>query len=111
MNSFGRGSDKKDSNKASIITRETVGMTLLLFGVILFFLAVTSPYVFGDPGAAITAFLVGVFGFFFYPLDLLMVYLGLTLVVGKSFIPVIRILRGLFLVFCVFFIVPTATAE
>ncbi|MDE6677113.1 MAG: hypothetical protein K2K12_05325, partial [Clostridia bacterium] len=111
VNSFGRGGDKKEKSKASIVTRETLGMTLLLFGVIVFFIAVTSPYIFGDPGAAITAFFVGVFGLCFYPLDLLLVYWGVTLVIGKKPIPTKWILRGLFLVVCVFFLVHVATAE
>ena len=111
MNSLGRGNGNKEKSKASIITRETVGMTLLLFGIIVFFIAVTSPYIFGDPGAAITAFFLGVFGLFFYPLDILLVYLGITLVIGKRPIPAKWLLRGLFFVLCVFFIVHIATAE
>lgn len=111
MNSLGRGNDKKEKSKASVITRETVGMTLLLFGIIIFFIAVSSPYIFGDPGAAITAFFLGVFGLFFYPLDILLIYLGVTFVIGKKPIPARWILRGLFLVLCVFFLVHIATAE
>ncbi|MDE5897129.1 MAG: hypothetical protein K2H43_04885, partial [Clostridia bacterium] len=111
MNSLGRGDDKKEKNKASVMTRETIGMTILLFGALVFFIAVTSPYVFGDPGAAITAFFLGLFGIFFYPLDILLIYWGFVLVSGKKLIPAKWILRVGLVVLSVFLIVHLATSE
>jgi DNA segregation ATPase FtsK/SpoIIIE-like protein len=111
VNSLGRGDEKRDKNKASVITRETVGMTMLLFGAIIFFIAVTGPIVFGAPGTAITAFFLGLFGYFFYPLDLFIIYLGVSLISGKKFISGKWLARGLFLIASVFLIVHTATAE
>ena len=111
MNSFGRGDDKKEKNRASVMTRETVGMTILLFSVIIFFIAATGKYVFGDPGAAITAFFLGLFGIMFYPLDLLFIYLGCVMVFGKKLIPAKWIVRAGLFALSVFFIVHLATAE
>lgn len=111
MNSFGRGDKQDDKKKASVITRETVGMTLLLFGAVILLIAITGPYLFGDAGVAITAFFVGLFGLFFYPLDIFVIYLGLAMVCGKSFIPVKWLLRVFLLTLSVFAIVHLATAE
>lgn len=111
MNGVGRGDDKEKKGKFSVVTRETVGMTFLLFGAILFLIAVTGPYLFGDIGVAITAFFIGIFGFAVYPLLLLLIYLSAKLVFSKKPVPVKWILRIAFLALAVFFIVHTATAE
>ena len=111
MNSFGRGDKQDDQKKASVITRETIGMTLLLFGAVIFLIAITGPYLFGDPGVAITAFFVGLFGLFFYPLDLIIVYLGIAMVCGKMLIPVKWLLRVALLTLSVFAIVHLVTSE
>lgn len=111
VNSFGRGDKQDDKKKASVITRETVGMTLLLFGAVIFLIAITGPYLFGDPGVAITAFFVGLFGLFFYPLDLIIIYIGVAMVCGKNLIPVKWLLRVALLTLSVFAIVHLATAE
>lgn len=111
MNSLGRGDKQDDKKKASVITRETIGMTLLLFGAVIFLIAVTGPYLFGDPGVAITSFFVGLFGLFFYPLDLFVIYLGVVMVCGKSLIPVKWLVRAGLLTLAVFAIVHLATAE
>ena len=68
MNGFGRGEENKKDKKVSVISRETVGMTLLLFSAVAFLITVTGPYLFGDVGLAITAFFLGLFGFAAYPL-------------------------------------------
>ncbi len=110
MNGLGRG-EKKQENKISVVTRETVGMTMLLFSIIIFLIVVTGKLVFGDIGTAITAFFVGLLGFFVYPFLILAAYLSLTLVSGKKFLPVGWIVKGLLVTLAVFFIVHTATAE
>ena len=111
MNGVGRGDKNDKKGKNTLLSRETVGMTLLLFSVIVFFIAATGPYVFGDIGVAITAFFVGVFGFFVYPLLLLVVYLSAVLVSGKRRLPVKWVLKAMLLLAAVFFIVHAATAE
>ncbi len=110
MNGLGRG-EKKEESKFSVVTRETVGMTLLLFSIIIFLIAVTGKLVFGDIGTAITAFFVGLLGFFVYPFLILVAYLSLTLVTGKKLIPTGWLVKGLLVTLAVFFIVHTATAE
>ena len=111
MNSLGRGDNKKERNKASVMTRETFGMTFMLFGAIMFFIAVTGKLVFGSVGTAITAFFVGLFGFLFYPLDLLFIYLGFVMVFGKKPIPAKWLLRFFLLTLSIFLIVHLATSE
>ncbi len=110
VNGFGRGEDKQKEKKISVISRETVGMTLLLFSAIAFLIVVTGPYLFGDVGRAITAFFVGVFGLNVYPLLLIVALLSLGLVLGKSILGRKWLLRGGLFIVCVFFIVHTATA-
>lgn len=110
LNGFGRGDGNEKKNKASVITRETVGMTLLLFSAVLFFITVTGQYVFGSVGVAITAFFVGLAGFLAYPALLLLVYVGFSLTFGKSPVPVKWLVRGGLLVLAVFLIVHLATS-
>ncbi len=111
MNGIGRGEEQTKKDRASVVTRETVGMTFLLFGAVAFFIAVTGKAVFGDVGGAITAWLVGAFGWLVYPLLVLLVYESIVLVFGKKLISVKWTLRGFFLVISVFLIVHTATSE
>ena len=86
-------------------------MTLLLFCAVIFFIAVTGRYVFGDIGLAITAFFMGLAGYFIYPLLLLAIYCSAVLVSGKKLIPARWLLRTVLLLAAVFFIVHTATSE
>lgn len=112
MNGFGRGGeDKQKKERVSVITRETIGMTLLLFSAISFFIAVTGRYVFGDVGVAITAFYLGLFGFLTYPLLVLLMYISVVLVFGKKPVSAKWLVRGGLLVLAVFLIVHTATSE
>ena len=110
VNGFGRGEDKQKEKKLSVISRETVGMTLLLFSAIAFLIIVTGPFLFGDVGRAITAFFVGVFGFMAYPLLLAVVVLSFGLVIGKKILSRRWVLSLGLLTVAVFFIVHTATA-
>ncbi len=111
MNGIGRGEDKNKKEKNSILTKETVGMTMLLFSIIVFFIAVTGPIIFGDIGVAITAFFIGLSGFFIFPLLLLLIIESVSLIAGKKLIPSRFIFRTFLLIFAVFTIVHTATAE
>ena len=112
MNGIGRGEEKKNNkDKLSVLTRETFGMTLLLFSAVAFLIAVTGRYIFGGIGVAITSFLVGLFGFFVYPLLILLMYISVSMVAGKKFLPVRLVVRATLLIAAVFLIVHTATAE
>ena len=111
LNGVGRGEEQQNKNKGSLFTKETVGMTLLLFSAVIFFIAVTGRYVFGEIGLAITAFFVGLTGYFVYPLLLLAMYASAVMVFGKKFVPARWIVRVYLLLAVVFFIVHTATSE
>ncbi len=113
VNGVGRGSeDNRDkNNKAKIATRETVGMTFLLFGGLLFFIVATGPLLFGDVGKAITAFFLGTAGFYAYFLLVALVVGSISLVSGKRLLPKGWTLRTVLFVTAVFFIVHAATAE
>ncbi len=93
------------------MTRETVGMTLLLFSAVMFFICVTGTYLFGEIGVAITAFCLGICGFLAYPLLLFMVYQSIVLVFGKGKISWRWKLRVALFLISVFLIVHVATAE
>ena len=80
MNGFGRGEDKNEGGRISILTKETVGMTLLLFSLVALLILATGPVVFGDVGLAISAFFYGVCGYFVYPLLVLVLVVSLMLV-------------------------------
>ena len=95
----------------ALLTRETIGMTLLLFSAVMLFICVTGGAVFGEIGVAITAFFVGLAGFFVYPLLVLLLYFSFVLVFGKKPIPARWIARVYFLLAAIFLIVQTATAE
>ncbi len=85
-------------------------MTLLLFSAVVLFITATGPLLFGDVGLAITAFFTGVFGYFVFPLLLLVMTLSVMLIRGKVFGGQ-WVLRGTLLTVAAFFIVHTATAE
>ncbi len=111
MNGVGRGDNQENKGKHSLLSRETVGMTLLLFSAVIFFIAVTGKLVFGNIGIAITAFFVGLFGFYVYPLLLLCIYCSTVLVAGKRYFPARWLVKIMLLLAVVFFIVHAATAE
>lgn len=109
MNGYGRGEDNRKKDK-NVITRETIGMTLLLFSTILLVITIIGKYIFGEIGVAITAFLMGLFGFFIYPLLASLIYFSVVLVSGKSFISAKWVARAAAVVCSVFLIVHLATS-
>ena len=102
LNGVGRGEEKENKNKGALLTRETVGMTLLLFSAVILFIAVTGQYVFGEIGLAITAFFMGLAGYCIYPLLLLALYGSAVMVFGKKFIPARWLWRVCLLIAAVF---------
>lgn len=79
-------SEQKE-NRPSVVTRETVGVTLGVFSVLVLLISFTGNLLFGEIGTAITSFLFGAFGFMTYFVFLALLYLGVVLVTGKNFIP------------------------
>lgn len=78
---------KQPSEITSIITKETFGWTLGAFSVMILLIAFTGSLLFGSLGTAITSFLFGLFGWMTYPVFLSLLYLAVTLIAGKNFIP------------------------
>ncbi len=111
MNGVGRGDGDQKEKKNRIFTRETVGMTVLLFSLVILFITITGPIVFGDVGLAIASFFYGVCGYFIYPVLLTAITLSISLIAGKKLIRARWIVCAVFLLFSVFCIVHTATAE
>lgn len=85
-------------------------MTLLLFSVILFVIAAAGQYILGEIGVAITAFLLGTFGFFVYPLLASLVYASLVLITDKKPVSGKWFLRITAMVCAAFLIVHLATS-
>ncbi len=111
LNGYGRGEDRPAKEKASsVITRETFGMTLLLFSVVLLFISALGSYMLGEIGVAINAFLLGVFGFFLYPFLLFCVGLSLRMITGKKVFAGKRVLLTMAVVASVFLVVHLATS-
>lgn len=90
MNQYNGGimksQDKKNKeNKTSyIITKETLGMTLLLFCAIVVVILLTGRAVFGAFGGAICTFMYGTFGYGSYLVTGMLAYLGEWLVFEKK---------------------------
>ncbi len=84
-------------------------MTILLFSVLVLVILVTGPIIFGEVGLAISAFFVGLAGFFVYPLFLMLALVSISLIAGRSLIPARWIVRPMLLIAAVFLIVHTAT--
>lgn len=75
---------KKNGDKKSyIVTRETLGMTLLLFCAIVFIMLLTGRAVFAGIGAAVCTFMYGVFGYCSFLVVAALAYLGEWLVFEK----------------------------
>ncbi|MDE7257044.1 MAG: hypothetical protein K2N50_03710, partial [Clostridia bacterium] len=78
--------DKKKNNdkRSYILTRETLGMTVLLFCFMLTVMLLTNRAIFMGFGAAICTFMYGTFGYASYFIVALLAYLGEWLVFEKK---------------------------
>ncbi len=110
MNGYGRGDNQEKKEKRSVVTKETAGMTLLLFSAMAFLIAVTRSLMFGEVGIAITAFLLGCFGYLTYPVLILLMYTSVVMVFGKRWIARKWLVTCGLLVCAVFLIVHLATS-
>lgn len=75
---------KKSGGNSYIFTRETLGMTILLFSVLVLFILLTRDTVLSNFGASICTFMYGVFGYGVYFVMALLMYLGVWLVAEKK---------------------------
>lgn len=83
LNDLGRGNNQNNSEN-SVLTKETFGMTLILFGALIMLILITRQIIFGNIGVAITSFLFGVFGYFSFIVASLIIYAGVNLVFGSK---------------------------
>ena len=84
MNNLGRGSENNKSDKERILTRETVGMVVVLFAALALLILVTRSIIFGNVGFAISSFMLGTFGYCSFAVLAALFYLGFTLITGKK---------------------------
>ncbi len=75
---------EKNNKSTYVFTRETLGMTLLLFSAILLLMLFTGKAVFAGIGKAICLFMFGTFGYGSFLLVAILAYFGEWLVFGKS---------------------------
>ena len=81
---------RNDKDRHSyIFTRETLGMTLLLFCALMLLILLTYNTVFSSLGAAICAFMYGTFGYACYLVVAAAACFGVWLVFGKK--PAVRL--------------------
>ena len=85
MNIFGRKNETEKTEKVSVLTKETLGMILVLFATLALVCLITGELVFSTPGGAIQGFLLGVFGYTAYAFDIMLIVYGVKLVSGKKF--------------------------
>ncbi|MDE6667150.1 MAG: hypothetical protein K2K38_02235 [Clostridia bacterium] len=80
------GDKKKDKSEriSYILTKETMGMTLMLFSAIVFIMLLSHTAIFAGIGGAICTFMYGVFGYGSILVVALLAYLGEWLVFGKK---------------------------
>ena len=109
LNGYGRGADNQERGKG-VVTRETFGMTFLIFSVVLLVIATLGRFIFGEIGVNITAFLLGTFGYFVYPLLVLCFYGSVCMVAGKNLIPAKFMLKLTAVLFAAFLIAHLATS-
>lgn len=83
MNNLGRGSENNQNDKDRILTRETVGMVVVLFAALALLILITRSLIFGSVGFAISSFLLGTFGYCSYAVLAALFYLGFVLITGK----------------------------
>ena len=83
MNGLGRKKEDK-KNSQSILTRETLGVVLILFATLCLVCLITRDAVFSVPGKYVNAFLFGCFGMFAYAVDIFVILMGVLLVFDKK---------------------------
>ncbi len=74
----------KDKKVSYIFTRETMGMTTLLFCAVVLIMLLTNNLVFAGIGSAVCTFMYGSFGYGSYLVIAALCYLGVWLAFGKK---------------------------
>ncbi len=72
------------SNNSLVLTKETLGVVLILFATLVSICLITGDKIFSAPGYYVQGFFLGVFGYFAYALNLFLIVYGVALVIGKK---------------------------
>ena len=83
MKNFGRKKEGQNK-KESVFTRETLGVVLMLFSTLCLVCLIAGGKIFSAPGAWVSGFLYGAFGYFAYVFCALGLVYGFVLVSGKK---------------------------
>ncbi|MBQ3219384.1 MAG: hypothetical protein IJB32_02190, partial [Clostridia bacterium] len=83
MNGLGRKNENKEKNQ-SIFTKETFGVVMILFATLCLVCLITGDSLFSTPGALVSSFLFGCFGFFAYAVVIWAISFGVLLVADKK---------------------------
>ena len=75
---------KKQNNKSSIFTRETLGVVLVLFATLCLICLISSDAIFSTPGKWVNNFLFGVFGYAAYLLMGYAIFMGVLLITDRK---------------------------
>lgn len=76
--------NKKNEKRLYILTRETLGLTIMLFSILVTVMLLTHKLVFGGLGTAVCTFMYGTFGYGSYFVLFLLAYLGEWLTFEKK---------------------------
>ena len=101
---------KMNKNQSELVTKESLCAVCALFSLLALLMLCTRALVFGDIGAAVHSFLVGVFGYMAYPVALLALYASASGLIGKRYVKNRKAAAFIaFTVVCAALIVHTAT--
>ncbi len=87
MNGLGRKKEKKQNKQAvkdSVLTKETLGVVLVLFATLSLVCLITRDAVFSVIGQKVNEFLLGCFGYFAYLVAIGVIIYGVLLIIGKQ---------------------------
>ncbi len=84
MNGLGRSNQEKPK-KNSLLTKETMGVVLILFATLCLICLITRETLFSLPGQYVNAFLMGAFGYFSYAVVIYLISVGVCLVADRKF--------------------------
>ena len=101
--------EKKKSNDADLVTKESLCAVCALFSLLAFFILCTGQWVFGDIGLAVRGFLIGVFGYSAFPALIFATYCAIFGLIGKRvFNNKLAAFCGILALICVALVVHTA---
>lgn len=76
----------ENKRESELVTKESFSAVCALFSLLAFLILCTKSFMFGNLGASVHAFLVGVFGYFAYPLCLASIYFFTMALIGKRLV-------------------------